>query len=313
MTSLSGRLTEGALPDLLQYLSMARASGCLLLRHPQRRHGYVYFESGRVVFVDARPLYDLAAITQLLSWNDGRFAFRSGVTSPRRTLDVSTETLLLQATHKADERAGAEVDPDVVLGAVHGEPRTKRRPPAPKTLAHDILGDDPFGPVRVFGEIGDAFSVPMEPSSRGVLEAPESVSLSLAALHMWRRLDGVSSLRELATATGRPLGEVVEAGKELLECGLAHYVSVVVADPRFATELAREAVDLLGPFGEIVVEDALYELGMTTDSVPVSRVDELVTTIEAAFGDSPSRREFLRRATELKDLFALEPVAQGRQ
>lgn len=304
MTSLSGRLTEGALPDLLQYLSMARASGCLLLRHSQRRQGYVYFESGRVVFVDARPLYDLAALTQLLTWRDGRFAFRSGVSAPRTTLDVSTENLLLQATQRADEVAGDDVDPDTVLAAVHGQPRPARRRPASTTLARDMLSDDPFGPVRVLGDVGDAYR-----SAHGGLNGvPESVSLSLAALNLWRRLDGASSLRELATALGRPLGEIVQAGTELLDCGLVEYVSVVVADPRFALELVREAVDLLGPVGEIVVEDALYELGMSSDAVPVSRVDELISTIEATFEEPRTRGEFMRRAVQLKDLFALEPV-----
>jgi len=309
VTSLSGHLTEGALPDLLQYLSMARASGCLLLRHSQRRQGYVYFESGRVVFVDARPLYDLAALTQLLSWRDGRFAFRSGVAAPRRTLDVSTENLLLQATQRADEVAGEAVDPDTVLAAVQGEPRPPRRRPAPTTLTRDSLTDDPFGPVRVLGDVGDAYRSSVGGGTNG---APESVSLSLAALHLWRRLDGSSSLRELATSAGRPVSEVVAAGAELLESGLAQYVSVVVADPRFALELAREAVDLLGPVGEIVVEDALYELGMSADSVLVGRVDELIEAIEAAFGEPHARSEFVRRANELKELFALEPLAPGR-
>ena len=83
MTSLSGRLAPGALADLLQYLALSRASGCLLLRHPQRRQAYVYLENGRVVFVDARPLYDVAALSELLGWNDGRFAFRPGVAAPR--------------------------------------------------------------------------------------------------------------------------------------------------------------------------------------------------------------------------------------
>src|SRR5690606_10561092 len=290
VTSLSGHLTEGALPDLLQYLSMARASGCLLLRHSQRRQGYVYFESGRVVFVDARPLYDLAALTQLLSWRDGRFAFRSGVAAPRRTLDVSTENLLLQATQRADEVAGEAVDPDTVLAAVQGEPRPPRRRPAPTTLTRDSLTDDPFGPVRVLGDVGDAYRSSVGGGTNG---APESVSLSLAALHLWRRLDGSSSLRALATSAGRPVSEVVALGAgtaggsegcslpraavrlwrrldgssgvrepaasagravaavvapgaELLESRLAQYVSVVVADPRAALELAREAGALQG-------------------------------------------------------------------
>ncbi|HEX7039009.1 MAG TPA: DUF4388 domain-containing protein [Trueperaceae bacterium] len=306
MTSLSGRLGPGALADLLQYMALSRASGCLLLRHPQQRQAYVYLESGRVVFVDARPLHDVAALSELLGWQDGRFAFRAGVPSPRRTLDMPMEALLLEAARRADEPANGAVDPDSVLTAVSGEPADPPRSSLAGPLARDAYGDGPFGPVRVLGEVGDAYL--------GVgVAAPESVSLSLAALHLWRRLDGVSSLRQLAAASGRPLAEVVAAGDELLGCGLARFESVAVADPRFPQELAREAVDLLGPVGAIVVEDALYELGLSADAVPVGRVGELVAAIESAFGDAAARQEFARRAAELRDMFALDPVPAGRQ
>ncbi|HZW27111.1 MAG TPA: DUF4388 domain-containing protein [Trueperaceae bacterium] len=304
MTSLSGRLGPGALADLLQYLALSRATGCLLLRHPQRRQAYAYLEGGRVVFVDARPLYDVAALSELLGWHDGRFAFRPGVSAPRRTLDLPTEVLLIEATRRADERAPEGVDPDAVLCATNGEPSVPARP-AGGGLARD---DGPFGPVRVLGEVGGR-----DPFEVARADAPDSVSLSLGALNLWRRLDGASSLRQLAAASGRPLAEVVVAGAELLDRGLARYVSVTVADPRFALELAREAVDLLGPVGEIVVEDALYELGLTADAVPVGRVGELVAAIESAFGDGPSRQEFARRAAELRGLFALDHVPAGRQ
>mgnify|MGYP000951585815 CR=1 FL=1 len=310
MTSLSGRLAPGALADLLQYLALSRASGCLLLRHPQRRQAYVYLENGRVVFVDARPLYDVAALSELLGWNDGRFAFRPGVAAPRATIDVATERLLLEATRRADEPVPGAVDPDTVLCALSGDAPAARREERATTLAAGAHDDGPFGPVRMLGEVGEVGDAVERGGAR---DAPESVSLSLAALHLWRRLDGASSLRELSSAVGRPLSEVVEAAAELLDSGLAAFVAVAVADPRFPRELAREAVDLLGPVGEIVVEDALYELGLSPDAVPVGRVDELVQAIEAAFGDSPARAEFARRAAELRELFALDPVPAGRQ
>ncbi len=308
MTSLSGRLSEGALADILQYLSMARASGCLLLRHPQRRHAYVYLEGGRVVFVDARPLYDVAALSELLGWKDGRFAFRAGLTGPRRTLDIATEALLIEATRYADEKAQSAIDPDAVLSVVNGKPARTARRYEPTALGRDLLGDSPFGPVRVLGEIGGGGPELGE----GADDAEDNVSLSLAALHLWRRLDGASSLRHLAAIGDRPLAEVIAAAAELLGCGLASYASVAVADRRFAQELAREAVDLLGPVGEIVVEDALYDLGMTVDAVPVSRVEELVEAILTAFGDERPRQEFSRRAAELRRLFSLDPVVAGR-
>ena len=51
---------------------------------------------------------------------------------------------------------------------------------------------------------------------------------------------------------------------------------------------------------------------MSSDSVVVGRVDELIEAIELAFEEQHTRAEFVRRANELKELFALEPVAPGR-
>lgn len=308
MTSLHGRIEEGVLPNLLQYLSLSQASGCLMLRHPQQLHANVYVDKGRVVFVDAKPLYDLAALAALLRWADGRFAFRPGVRPPRNTLTSSTETLLLQATQKADEIAGSGdgVDADSVLMAViQGSDHMAGG------LGYGVEGGAgggyEFGPVTLLGDpVSGAGARPPVPSS-----VVDTVSLSLAALDLWRRLDGASSLRQLAMAAGRPVADLERAAKELLDNALVDYVSLVVADPRFAQEIAREAVDLLGPVGEIVVEDALYELGVNVDTIPVGMVDELVQLLEVAFDNPFSRAEFLRRVSELRRLFALEPSEAG--
>ncbi|MFO7545549.1 MAG: DUF4388 domain-containing protein [Trueperaceae bacterium] len=295
MTTLHGRIEEGVLANVLQYLSLGQATGRLVLRHPDRLHGSVYVQDGRIVFVDARPLYDLAALSALLQWTEGRFTFRPGVMPPRVTLDRSTETLLLEASHRADvARAPADGDVDVDIDAdsvlavaakrsrpVHGANGASRLHTHHHALAHDV------------GRNG---------------QADETVALSLGALHLWRRLDGNASLRDLAAVIGRPVGEIVTAGRELVRSGLAEFASTTVADPRFARELAREAVDLLGPVGEIVVEDALFDLGLSSDSLPVTAVDEFLAEVERGFPDLRVRREFLSRAAELRRLFALDPV-----
>lgn len=281
LTTLHGRIEEGTVANLLQYLSLGAASGCLTLRHPERLQGNVYLQEGKVVFIEARPLYDVAALASLLVWRSGRFSFRAGVATPRHTLDRSVERVLLEASHHADSQARGRgsgmLGEDTVLNAASGR-RT------------DVSG------------------------SRGNAHGPdEEVLLSLAALHLWRRIDGVSSLRELAAFTRRPVSELVAAAQELVAHGLADFASLLVADPRFARELSREAVDLLGPVGAIVVEDALYDLGYAAESLPVGAVDELLVELGRAFPNGAMRDEFLRRAIELRRLFALDAAARGSQ
>lgn len=142
-------------------------------------------------------------------------------------------------------------------------------------------------------------------------DAPEDsqVLLSLGALHLWRTLDGLSSLRQLAHAAGRQVDEVVQSAHELLQRGMADFVSLVVADPRFALELKREAIDLLGPVGEVVIDDAFLELGLAPESLPVSAVTELFAELTRSFPHR-SRAEFMQRAAALRDMFALDGPAQ---
>lgn len=102
VSALHGQIEEGVLANLLQYLSLSQATGCLTLRHLDRRQGNVFLERGRVVFVDAKPLYDIVALSTLMRWEEGRFSYRTGVQALRRTLKDSTETLLLEASYQTD-------------------------------------------------------------------------------------------------------------------------------------------------------------------------------------------------------------------
>lgn len=352
MTTLHGRIEEGVLANLLQYLALSQASGCLLLRHPQSRQGSIYLERGRVVFVEAKPSYDVAALAALLRWRDGQFSFRPGVRSPRITLERSTAMLLLEASHLADEASetqaeGPQLDADTVLSAVAERPAPRRHeePPGPGQVLGEhassrdrptaqpyavmlpALKPDAAVPNTASASDGGAAAPPVTGAATGattgavhapgpgvapVTTSDETVALSLSALQLYRRLDGMLSLRQHAGELHKEPQDLVRAGRELLEAGLAEYVTLVVADPRFVVELVREAVDLLGPVGEIVVEDALYDMGLSGDTLPVNSIDELIRELSTAFKNAFTRADFLRRVTELRRLFALEPTEPGR-
>ena len=119
MSALHGDIEEGVLANLLQYLALSQATGCLSLRHPSRAKGEVYLEKGRVVFVDADPRFDVAGLSELMRWQRGRFSFRSDIEPPRRTLTDSTERLLLEASTLRDTESGGVheelLDPATVL------------------------------------------------------------------------------------------------------------------------------------------------------------------------------------------------------
>lgn len=270
MSTLNGRLGDGVVANVLQYLALSRATGCLAIVHAERRQGRIYVEEGSVVHVEARPLYDLPALAALLGWRDGRFAFRPGEAPPRKSMKRNADTLLLEASHLVDTAESAQSVPSAAADTVL---RVATRP-----------------------------------------DQGESVMLSLGALHLWRCVDGLRSLRELAVVTGTPLDQTMAAAQELMDHGLVEFASLAVADPRFVREVGREVVDLLGPFGSIVVEDALIDLGVSAETLPVGMVEEFLGEVARSIQSLDRRAEFTRRAGELRRLFALDarpPGAKG--
>lgn len=279
MTALHGQIEPGTVGNLMQYLALSRASGRLTVIHRGAQQGNIYFEEGLVVSIEAKPYRDLAALAAMLEWSEGRFVFRRDLPPPRRTMRQQVDLLLLQVSRRP---AGLQADPahlrlgkDAVLAAANGEGVYQ-------------LSDDQF-----------------------YAEAGEEVLLSLGALHLWRKLDGQSSLGQLAASGNRPVDEVVAAAHELLDHNLADYVSLRVADPRFVHELKREAVDLLGPVGEVVIEDAFIELGLVAESLPVSAVEELYAELGRSF-PWRLRTEFMRRAAALRTMYSLDAPLGSR-
>ncbi len=109
---LRGNLTELSLPEILQTLHIARASGCLtVLGVSGSEVARIWLDSGESVAArleGPRPSSGEEAIFQAIGWGNGVFSFDSADRSPSRTLHSSFETLLLEAARLTDERnAGA--------------------------------------------------------------------------------------------------------------------------------------------------------------------------------------------------------------
>ena len=161
LNALQGRLGDGVLANLVQYLALNQASGCLQVVGDadvaERGSGYVYVQRGRVEHVVLADVVGVAALSRLLGWRSGRFAFRVGVAAPQRTLDLSVDALLLHASYGQDvEGLRASARPggngDVLTGAgTNGvfEPT----PLADPAIAPGLV----WAAVAVAGPIGEIF------------------------------------------------------------------------------------------------------------------------------------------------------------
>jgi len=108
-TTVSGRLEEVPLVDLLQLLSTSKKTGAIVIKG--YRGGRVHLRSGKVVsaVVDADPtLPPKKALYRMVTWAQGGFEFvpHEGEMAPMpQEIQEGTEQLVMEAMHQADELA----------------------------------------------------------------------------------------------------------------------------------------------------------------------------------------------------------------
>lgn len=256
MKVLQGQLEDGVLANLLQYLALNRASGCLTLRSPTGERGEVFLDDGQLSHVRVHEFSGTAAMSVLLAWTDGSFSFRSDVTSPEQADRLSVESVLLDASRQLDEarRTGIE-----------------------------FLSSQSVLKAR-----------PMDAEA-------DSVAMTLRAVTLYRNLDGVRSLAEIAEGTGSPLEEIVEAAHELRRVALAEVTRAPTVDRAFLDALSRELVELMGPVGEFVVEDAAYDLELVVEAIPQHALDDLLAEVERQLDREDWKVRFRERVRELRE------------
>lgn len=173
---------------------------------------------------------------------------------------------------EADAAKAAPVDSfeDGPLVAVTSGPES----PDPFELASGIA--EAFGP-------GDREA----PAAMAVLERhvdpgdPAAVTLSRRALALWLELDGRSTLAAIAERSGSSPAQARALALELTALGLVRVVASGDLGEDFVQALERIANDIMGPMGEIVVDEALEALALDRACISADRVSELVARVGA--------------------------------
>ena len=106
---LRGRLEQFGLATVLTFLDLERRSGQVLVV-TRERVGRVWLRAGRVISarIDGSRRVNRAAIYELLTWGEGRFAFTQEDTSGCvDEMNAPTTLLLVEAARRADEAGAA--------------------------------------------------------------------------------------------------------------------------------------------------------------------------------------------------------------
>ena len=260
---LRGSLQEGALANLLQYLALNQVSGCLNVDGPKNTVGKVYLTNGRVVHATSSTGgWAMNAVAEMVGWTEGTFRFKNGELSPELTLDLTLERLLLDASLMLDETRRSGIESGI-----------QPRPPMTASTMLKLQSLDQM---------------------KGSVELPVFAAGLLAAL------DGKRSLEKVAAQINTPLEKVLEIAAQVVGLGLA----VPVTGPRvpqdFVTELTARVVRILGPVGEIIVEDAFEDLGLNPSDVPFDAIPGLLQTINEQFRNDQQRAQFSAASREVR-------------
>lgn len=108
---MTGTLGSFSLVDLFQLLAAASRNGRLAVAHPSGL-ARIYFDRGRVVHAEFLDQTGDEAVYALFADARGAFEFTHGLPAPQRTVQGSTESLVLESLRRLDERNRGTPRPD---------------------------------------------------------------------------------------------------------------------------------------------------------------------------------------------------------
>ncbi len=99
---LSGSLEDKCVPEAFQLAMAYGESGTLVLKNGDEI-GNVFLVDGNAVHAEYGELEGEDAFYELSVWDKGQFSYKVGESSPKRTIEASGQSLLMEATRRMDE------------------------------------------------------------------------------------------------------------------------------------------------------------------------------------------------------------------
>ncbi|MFH0926785.1 MAG: DUF4388 domain-containing protein [bacterium] len=101
--AIKGRLEELSLFDILQLPNFTKKTGLLLVRN-RDEVGRVYFKEGEIIHAVLNDLIDQEAIFSLFGWRSGEFELVIGEKSPKETIKMPLQHIILEVVRRHDEQ-----------------------------------------------------------------------------------------------------------------------------------------------------------------------------------------------------------------
>lgn len=250
---LTGSLSQLPLVDLLKMLAAGGQTGRLELSSGLDQ-GDIYLLKGEVVHADCDLQVGEVAFAKLVTWPNGQFRFEPHTPATTRTIEKPLDRLLADSARAASEReAIRRVVPNMDV-----VPRLARKAPA------------------------------------------ATIAIEAADWEVLASIDGAVTAGELARERGM---EDIEFAKLLYRLKLQGLVEMAVvqqaaptqkalAGPQFFNALTTAVAAALGPLAEIIIDDAVEDLGFTRANFPREAVASLAERISGEIREPEKRVRF---------------------
>ena len=267
-SSIKGDFDRETLPTALQYFATNHPAGRLELMRGARR-ATLYFKGGNLIAAELDNKYGEDVIAQLLTWVNGQFEFYRGEMSE----DAFPPAARVQKSISA-----------VLLRAVgqQGALEQAANQPVPKISADSV-------PTLEISEGGTA------------------VQLDAGTWRLMSKIDGTRPVAQIADALGLPLETVIAQLGTLAAGGVVRFAPQVttLVPQGFMDALYTTVIQIMGPLGDMLVDDALSNTGLDSRALTASDLPKLMLAVETEV--APERRAKYRLgAAQLMERFGLK-------
>jgi len=250
---MQGNLAQISLTDLLLLATTGKKSGVLKLVRGKETVE-VHLADGSIVHAVCPIGEGEKAILYPVTWGEGTFNLLPHATAATTTIQKSSAEIL-------DEVRAMTHEWEIILELI----------PTGKVIFRIAdLADDQTGPITV----------------------PN------AGWRILSKLDGVRSVQDVAEALRIPFAYIAKVIYNLHKSGLVELAAPVakpvvdIVPPALLNRVTSILTEVIGPMAPLVLRDQIEALGESRDSLPESKLDDLITLISREIADGKLKNRF---------------------
>jgi hypothetical protein len=255
---LRGNLAQLSLLDILRMLSSGRRTGRLDVRQGVKT-GEIYMHGGVILHAAAGTQIGENCIYALMGWLEGEFSFTPDIPAPERSIQTTTEQLLLEAARQAEQWADIK----------------------------DVLSSTEA--VFNISPSGSTSTISLKPIEWQVL----------AQVNGERSVQDIANLLELQEFDVAKIFYSLTSAGLLYEVTGVKKVFREIVQESFFEHLTENFNEVIGPIGPVIIDDEIKLLGETRDAFPQSKAAELVERISLEISDGGKRADFQKKMLSL--------------